>query len=286
MKYGLVIDLGATNIRVSLVNSNHEIVKKIKTDSSKEIDIAFKIYSEYKKMGINCIIEEIIVGVPGTIDFKNNIIRDLPNLNIKEYDLKSALYKLFNVKVTIINDASLAALGEYSLNKEEKVFQYITVSSGIGGGLVYNGKLFEGVNGFEQEIGRIIIKGDMTFESLCSGNALKNRLLKENIDEEYASSALLSKKENYKKVVDEWLDDLSIGVSNIIQVVNPSMIVFGGGLGSYLDHYKNGLLERLCKFLPRDVIDDIKFKESYYKDDSGIIGGSYLDLNCFDLKIL
>ena len=276
MRYGLVIDLGATNFRISLVNDKHEIVKKVKTDSSKEMDIAFSIYKEYKNMEIDCDIEEIVVGVPGTINFKNNIIRDLPNLNIKEYDLKSALNKLFNVKITIINDASLAALGEYSLFKEETKFQYITISSGIGGGFIYNGKLFEGNNGFEQEIGRMIIKQGFTFEELCSGNALKNRLLKENIDEEYASSALLSKKENYKKVVNEWLDDLSVGICNIIKILNPGTIVFGGGLGSYLDYFKNDLLERMAKELPSDIIGDLKLKESTYKDDSAIIGGSYL----------
>ena len=275
MKYGLVIDLGATNLRVALVNSNHEIVEKVKCDTSKDVDIAFSIYTEYKKMNSKDEIEKVVVGVPGTIDFKNNIIRDLPNLNIKNYNLRDALYKLFNVPIIICNDASLAALGEYSLHKEEKIFQYITISSGIGGGLIYNGELFEGSNGFEQEIGRMSVKGNR-FEDLCSGNALKNRLLKENIDEEYPSAALMSNKENYKKVVNEWLDDLSIGISNIIKIINPSMIVFGGGLGMHEEYFKKELIDRLKKELPFDIVDDLKITKAQYKDDSALIGGSYL----------
>ena len=275
MKYGLVVDLGATNLRVAIVNSDYKIEKKIKCNMDKSKDIAFNIFTEYKKLNLNYKIEGIVVGVAGSIDFKNNIIRDLPNLKIKEYDLNSALKKLFNVPVKIVNDASLAALGEYLNYKKEKVFQYITISSGIGGGLVYKGSLFEGNNGFEQEIGRIDVNGQ-SFESLCSGNALKNRLLKENIDEEYASSALLSKKGNYKKVVNEWLDDLSIGISSLIKVVNPSVIVFGGGLGCYLDYFKEGLVKRLEDKLPLDIVSDLKFYKAKYGDDSGLMGGCYL----------
>ena len=275
MKHALVIDLGATNLRIALVNEEHKIIKKIKCDVKKSVDIAFTIYTEYKKMNLDIDLEGIVVGVAGSIDFKNNIIRDLPNLKIKEYDLKSALNKLFNVPITIINDASLAAIGEYSLHKEEKVFQYITISSGIGGGLVYKGELFAGDNGFEQEIGRTIVKGEL-FEALCSGEAFKNRLLSAGIDEEYPSSALVSQKENYKKVVNEWLDDLSIGISNIVKVINPSMIVFGGGLGSYVEYFRKGLTERLYNYLPKDVVSDLKMLESHYKDDSALIGGSYL----------
>ena len=272
MKYGLVVDLGATNLRVAIVNEKYEIVKKIKCNVDKNKDLAFNIYTEYKKIEENFKLEGIVIGVPGSIDFKNNIIRDLPNLKIKEYDLKSALYKLFKVPIHIVNDASLAAIGEYINYREEKIFQYITISTGIGGGLIYKGKLFEGNNGFEQEIGRISVK-DKLFEELCSGNALKNRLLKENIDEEYASSALLSKNKKYQKVVNAWLDDLSIGIANIIKIINPSIIVFGGGLGVYLDYFKEGLVQRLEKIIPSDVIQDLKLEKSQYGDDSAIIGG-------------
>lgn len=275
MKYALVIDLGATNLRVAVINDLHEIVKKVKCDIKKSEDIAFTIFNEFKKMEIDINLEGIVVGVAGSIDFKNNIIRDMPNLKISNYDLHDQLYKLFSLPITIINDASLAALGEYSLHEGENIFQYITISSGIGGGLVYHGKLFDGHNGFEQEIGRMIIKGEL-FESLCSGNALKNRLLKENIDEEYPSSALMSQKENYRRVVDEWLDDLAVGISNIVKVINPSMIVLGGGLGSYIEYFRKGLVERLYNYLPYDIVTDLKLVESFYKDDSALIGGSYL----------
>lgn len=275
MRYGLVVDLGATNLRVAVVNDEYKIEKKVKCNVDKSKDIAFNIYTEYKKLNLDYELSGIVVAVPGSIDFKNNIIRDLPNLKIKEYDLYEALYKLFDIPVQIVNDASLAAVGEYLNHKEEKVFQYITVSSGIGGGLIYNGKLFEGNNGFEQEIGRINVNGEK-FESLCSGNALKNRLLKENIDEEYPSSALMSKKENYKKVVAEWLDDFSEGIASLIKVINPSMIVFGGGLGMHVEYFKEGLLKRLENKLPSDIVADLKIDKAIYGDDSALMGGCHL----------
>lgn len=275
MKFGLVVDLGATNLRVSIVNDNHEIVKKEKISSDKNKDIALQIFEEYKKIDVGYSIEKIVVGVPGTINSKKGIIRDLPNLNVNQYDLKSALVNLFGIPVELVNDASLAAIGEYSKHKDEKVFQYITISSGIGGALIYKGELFSGNNGFEQEIGRMVINDDL-FEKKCSGNALKLCLEKNNIFEEYPSNALISKDEKYECVKNEWLNELSIGISNIVKVVNPSIIVFGGGIGVYIDYYKQGLLERLKKELPIDVVDDLKLVEAYYKDDSALVGGSYL----------
>lgn len=275
MKYALVVDLGATNLRIAIVNSKHEIVKKVKVSTNKNEDIAYRIYKEFKNLNFVCILEGIVVGVPGSIDYKNNIIRDLPNLGIKGYDLEKNLSNLFNLPVKILNDASLACIGEYSLYKEEKVFQYITISSGIGGGLIYKQELFEGSNGFEQEIGRMFLKEDL-FENLCSGNALKKRLLNVGIEEEYPSNAIICDNEECKKVVNEWLDDLSEGIANIVKILNPSMIVFGGGIGSYIDYYKEGLLERMNKQLPEDVLKDLKINKSFYGDDSAIVGGSYL----------
>ena len=105
MKYALVVDLGATNLRIALVNDEHKILKKVKCLMDKSKDIAFTIYTEYKKMNLDLLIEGVAVGVAGSIDFKNNTIRDLPNLKIKEYDLYDALYKLFKVDIRIINDA-------------------------------------------------------------------------------------------------------------------------------------------------------------------------------------
>lgn len=275
MKYGLVIDLGATNLRVALVNDKHEIVEKSKVSVSDSKNLAKTIYYEYQKFKNQVEIEKVVVGIAGSIDFKNNTIRDLPNLKLKDYNLKETLFNLFNVEIVIVNDASLSAIGESSKHKGERVFQYITISSGIGGALIIDKKLFEGNNGFEQEIGRMIVNND-EFEQLCSGNALKNRLLKAGIDEEYPSSALISQNDKYKKVVEEWENDLAIGVSNIIKIVNPSMIVFGGGLGVYVKYFKKDLCTKMLNYLPNDIVNDLKIEESYYKDDSGLVGGSYL----------
>ena len=90
MKYALVVDLGATNFRIAIVNDNHEIVKKIKTSTDKNVDIAFKIYTEYKNLDVNYDLTAVVVGVPGSINFKGRIIRDLPNIKMNEYDLESA----------------------------------------------------------------------------------------------------------------------------------------------------------------------------------------------------
>ena len=82
--------------------------------------------------------------------------------------------------------------------------------------------------------------------------------------------------EEYKKIVNEWLDDLSVGICNIVKVLNPSIIVFGGGIGNYIDYYKKGLLDRLKEQLPIDVVADLKIEKAAFNDDSALVGGSYL----------
>ena len=75
------------------------------------------------------------------------------------------------------------------------MFQYITISSGIDGGLVYKGELFKGHLGFEQEIGRMIIRDNKTFEQLCSGTALKYNLARGNFNFKYPSDSIINKKD-------------------------------------------------------------------------------------------
>jgi predicted NBD/HSP70 family sugar kinase len=72
------------------------------------------------------------------------------------------------------------------------------------------------------------------------------------------------------------LDDFSEGIASLIQVINPSMIVFGGGLGMHVEYFKERLLKRLEDKLPNDIVNDLKIDKAIYGDDSALMGGCHL----------
>ncbi|HHU60020.1 TPA: ROK family protein [bacterium] len=279
MKYCLSIDIGASNIRLAIIDEQYKIINKVKEGTNKDLDLSEQIFLLYPKLNNKLKLEVVSVGVAGSLDFKRGLIRDVPGLNIFEYDLKSKLEDSFKVDVIINNDASLGAMGEYLMFDKEGVFQYITISTGIGGGLVYKDKLFKGHLGFEQEIGRMIIRDNKTFEQLCSGTALKLNLIKANFNFKYPSDSLVNKDAKHQDIIKNWVSDLAIGVSNVIKIINPSIIVFGGGLGKFLDYYKEDLVIELSKYLPTEVLTELLLEKSRLEDDNVLVGASYLAFN-------
>jgi glucokinase len=162
MKKIIAIDLGGTNLRASLV-VNNKIVKYMKNKTPKNekelIDLLFKniqllMDKDVKGIGVSC---------AGPL--KDGIIRNPPNLPLKNYNLKAALERRFKKRVKVFNDAHCVALAESLLGVKKKNFIILTLGTGVGGGIIINGKLYEG-QGFGGEMGHMILDDGKDFESL------------------------------------------------------------------------------------------------------------------------
>ncbi|MFA6549646.1 MAG: ROK family protein, partial [Candidatus Margulisiibacteriota bacterium] len=238
------IDLGGTKIAAVLANERGKILTDINIPTE-----AYKgrehVIGVIKKAAYTLIkgqkakIKAIGIGVPGPILYNKGIVIDPPNLpGWKRVNLKKILEKEFHVPVFVDNDANCAALAEayFGAGKNARHFIYITVSTGIGGGIIIDRKLYRGAIGAAGEFGHMIIdsKGFTCgcgnvgcFEALASGTAIKKRSGMDAIAVELAA------RQGDKKalaVIAETAHYLSIGIANLVNIFNPELVIVGGGV--------------------------------------------------------
>lgn len=294
MKIG--IDMGGSHVAIGVVNENGEIVEKFEKDiktigdeakngiSSYVIECVSKIIEKYN-------IEKIGIGAPGTP--RNGILTYLINLEIKEFDITSILKEHFDIPVKLKNDAKCAGLAEKTYGALEKYQDavFLCLGTGIGASVFMNGKELQPIQNPGMEIGHMVIdkngikcncgkKG--CFETYCSVKRLKDKLINEmNLSEKISSKELLEilklrcQEENVKKILDEYMDNLNIGLSNIIDIFAPQAICLGGGFVYFEEVLYKTFLEKYYnerKAFYKDEIPDIKL--AVLGNDAGIIGAT------------
>lgn len=292
MKYIVGIDIGGTNVRAALLDEERNILDKIKIQN--EVDkgpeynldkIIDHINTNWKSKGI----KGIGIGCPGPLDIKNGKILKAPNL--KGWDnfcVKGYIEEKTSLKTEINNDANVAGLAEAAVGSAkgaESVF-YITVSTGVGGALIINNKIVNGANSSAGEICNLIINEDKYshsglvqggLEGQCSGpniarkasNILGRKLETPEVFELYKSN-----NEEIKKLVDELCDNLAKGITNIIAVVDPEVIVLGGSVILYNTSLIPIIKEKVkAKALNGDSLD---IRVAEIGDDAGLKGASLL----------
>ena len=297
MKIG--IDLGGSHIAVGVVDNNNELIEKVEKDFSEEdkmyiITVTQKFIVENVKIfEENYEIESIGIAVPGVA--KNGVIIKTVNLGINNYDIKSSLEEKLQKKVNVRNDGKCACIAEYkNLIKEDKAIEnanilFLTIGTGIGGGIIYNGKLLEGHTFEGYELGHMIIKANGIpckcgksgcFERYGSileyKNKVKQRLnISKDINGEPLRDLIKSRKNEILDINEQYISDLAIGISNLINIFEPDLIVIGGGFVHYSSIFENDLKDILLNstllFNRRNNID---IRYAKLGNDAGIIGAT------------
>ncbi len=174
-KYYLAVDIGATNTRVAL-GSVKGIIDKIvfKTPrSGDEYAIANKIYDIVMKAYREWInrIEAVGIGSIGPIDLRRGRVVNTPNLPIHNFELRKPLMDLLGKPVYVLNDAVAGVLGEkvFGLGRDKENILYVTISTGVGGGVIVNNHLLLGKMGNAHEIGHIVVDYDSDIPCGCGG---------------------------------------------------------------------------------------------------------------------
>ncbi len=294
MKIG--IDMGGSHVAIGVVNKNGEIIEKFDKDiktmgEQAKIEMATYIIENISKIKENYDIEEIGIGAPGTP--KNGILTNLVNLEIKEFDIISILERHFDIPIKLKNDAKCAGLAEktYGALKDYQDAVFLCLGTGIGANVFMEEKELQPIQNPGMEIGHMVIdkngiecncgkKG--CFETYCSIKRLKNKLINEmNLSKEVSSKELLeilkwrAKEENIKKILEEYIDNLNIGLSNIIDIFAPQAICLGGGFVYFEEILYKPFLEKYYnerKSFYKDRIPDIKL--ALLGNDAGIIGAT------------
>ena len=251
------------------------------------------IIENVKKMQEKYEITEMGIAVPGTIS-KNIIVKSV-NLGIKDYNLIENLQKEIKIPIKIRNDAKCAAIAEskYGVLKQYNRSIFLTLGTGIGGAVIINNQLLDTGDLPGCEFGHIIIEKDGIpcncgkkgcFEKYASMKAFKNNLREAlELDERTRGEELLDKirknsKENkdydiINNVVGEYIKDLAIGISNLINIFEPEAIGIGGSFvffeDVFLDKLKQYIQKENLLFNPREKLI---IETAVLNNDAGIIG--------------
>lgn len=263
-KYYAGIDLGGTFVKCAIIDSDGLVLSKDKIPTGKERsyseiikDMSQLVISMQEKLGVK--VSAIGIGSPGSIDSANGIVIYNNNIGWKNVDLSAEMRKYVDVPVFVANDANVAALGEqfYGSGKSYKNIIFITLGTGVGGGIIIDGELFEGYKSVGAEIGHAVIKmgGEICscgrkgcFEAYASATALirqtKKAMLKDKdsylwklvdgnidkVDGKTAFDGLRAGDKTAKKVVNTYVKYLSEGVLNLCNEFRPEAVVLGGGI--------------------------------------------------------
>ena len=301
-KFAIGIDLGGTNLRVALVSEDGEIVRKIKRPSSDRI--VESILESIDEIGHREVLG-IGLGIAGLIDRKNNRVFASPNLRAVEgVDIVGEIRKSFNVPIYMENDANAAALGEKigGAGRGFDNFVLLTLGTGIGGGMVYGGRLVE----VSAEIGHMSINADAEkcpcgnigcLENYASARAMVSKvvtllekgtesLLKEcckgsiyKITPEDIYSAALEGDMLSREVLRDAGKYLGVGLANIINIISPEAIILAGGLIGAWNIYVQEAIKEASRRAYKDLFDSVKIIPSSLGDNAGILGAACLVFN-------
>ena len=301
MKIG--IDIGGSHIATGLVNKRGEIISKETRDINisnindgkrveklllEIIENEIEVLLEKNDYTINDI-TKIGIGVPGSP--KQGKIRNLVNLHIKEFNLGEILNQKYKVNVTIKNDGKCAGIAEkkYGSLKKYKDCIFLCIGTGVGSCVFFNDEMLEPIQNPGFEFGHMIIdkKGRKCncgklgcFETYASMKkfkleAINNFKMDSTVEAEEVQMYIRNNmnKKNVCDFVNEYLNNISIGLSNIITIFEPQAISFGGSFSYYCDIFLPILKEKLeiMMFNKDTKTDLIKAK---LKNDAGIIGAT------------
>lgn len=296
MKIG--IDLGGSHIAIGVIDSNGKIIekneKRITNIEKQNIKKSIEEYiiSQTNQWRQKYEIEEVGIGMPGWT--KNGVVMSSGNLGIKDYNIIEALQEI-GLPIKIKNDAKCAALAEhaYGCLKGYNRSIFLTLGTGIGGAAFLDNQLLKAGIRPGYEFGHMIIKKDGIlcqcgskgcFERYASMKALKNNLRKAlNLDETTSGEELLKiirknclENENYKiieNIISQYIEDLSIGIQNLIHIFEPEVIGIGGSFVYFKDMLLERLIVKLQEFNKNDIERrNIKIKTAILGNEAGIIG--------------
>lgn len=314
MNYCIGVDLGGTNIAAGIVDlDTKEIVKKasIKTNAPRSceeiskdiIDLCRRLCSQIGEPLRN--VRWIGVASPGIV--KGGVVVSASNLGWKNAHLAETIQKFSGVHAYAANDANAAAYAEaiWGVGKGSRSLVAVTLGTGVGGGVVIDGRIWEGINGFAAELGHVIV--DMEgrvcscgkrgcLEAYCSGSALiaetrrfiklypesqMNRLCGGDLNRINPSMAFRAKDDGDVAatiLIDEFIKYLSMGISNIINIFQPDIVCIGGGISSEGEKLVGPLRESVRRMSFGIDGERTRLETAHFLNDAGIIGGALLGL--------
>ncbi|MCX8514311.1 MAG: ROK family protein [Burkholderiales bacterium] len=252
------IDLGASNIRAGLV-VNGKIIRytkaKLPTNKTYQnvLDLIFQCIDEI----IEPEVVAIGIGVPSIVERNSGIVYNVQNIpQWQEVPLKDILQQRYSCQVAVNNDANCFALGEYlyGTGKNYTNFIGITIGTGVGGGIINNGKLLIDVNCGSGEFGEMLYL-DSKYENYCSGMFFT---LKYSTTAEEVFHQAQNGNTDAIAICNEFGHHLGKLIYSIVAAFDPEVILLGGSIASGYALYQSAIYEELAKFPYPLIINRLK----------------------------
>jgi glucokinase len=279
--FSIGVDLGGTNLRIAAVSQQGELMEKVTLGTRVALgkdhvmgamcDAIRVLASRY---GANFTLQGIGIGVPGIIDMKTGMLRESPNLpGWAETPVRAEIERLLGTRVILENDANVAALGEKWLGAARDVddMAMLTLGTGVGGGIVLQGRIWHGMTGMAGEFGHMTVEPEgppcgcgnrgcveqyasatavvrMAKEAIASGRA-PGLAKAASSDPEFSSKAIynlaIQGDEEAKKIFGRVGRALGICLANLVNAFNLNMYVIGGGASSAWEAFSPFIFEEL-----------------------------------------
>ncbi len=306
----LGVDLGGTNIAIGVVTDAGQILTKdsvptIRTRPYPEIvaDMAKLCEKVTADAGLTLDdIQAIGIGSPGSIDNKNGIVEYANNLQFHHAAIAEELRKHIDKPINLENDANAAAYGEYRINGEgASSFIFITLGTGVGGGIIIDGKIYRGFNGAGGELGHLTLvhKGEPCtcgnlgcWESYASVTALirqtreaiiahpesaMNELIAGDLDKVSGRTSFNAARQGdvtAQKVVNQYIEYVASGLLGVVNVFQPEIVAIGGGISREGDFLLKPIQEYVEKYGYNKYMPRTTIKTATLFGDAGIIGAA------------
>jgi len=316
------IDMGGTKVLGCVVNSKEGIVARVKKPTDPKSSrkkyihqLAEVVFELIDVVHINKNkIKAVCLGVPGTLNPNTGVIGLAPNLGLKNFNIKKILEREIPYPVLIENDANLGALGikNFGVGKKANNILAVFVGTGIGGGLIIDGKLYRGSNYVAGEIGHMLVELNGPkcgcgrrgcFEAIASRTAIVNKIIKDiksgklsqlselvKSGERIKSGSLASAVRSGDEVVISRIREGCIVIGRVLasisNLLNLDMIVLGGGL---IEAAGSFMMPEIKSAFKSHVLDDsakgLKIVASKLADDAAIYGGIKLAEEFLEVRV-
>ena len=313
MKYGFGVDLGGTTVKIAYFDENGQMLDKweiptVTAEGGKQIlpDIAASVNEYRRSRSIpDASLLGLGIGVPGPVDASGKVNRCV-NLGWGVFNISKELSDLTGLSVKAGNDANVAALGEYwkggGKGCENVVF--VTLGTGVGGGIIIEGRLLHGTHGSGAEIGHMVLNPKETIvcncgkrgcvEQYCSATGIV-RLAKIRLGQDEAPSSLReleavtcrdifdAGKAGDKvalEILDQYYDFMGQFLGNVCSVVDPEVVVIGGGVSKAGDILLKGIEPYFKKYVFH-AASSVQFNLASLGNDAGAYGAFKLAVDAF-----
>ncbi len=297
MMYYICIDIGGTSIKYGVLSEKGEIFID-GTVSTKVTEKENFILSDVKKLVRNILdeyknyeIKGICVSTAGVVNPEKGEIA-YAGPTIPKYTgtkIKEELEKEFSISCEVENDVNCAGLGEYwkGAGKGSKSMVCLTIGTGIGGSVILDGKLLNGIGYTAGEIGYMDVNGSY-IQNIASSKYLVEKVQKEKEEKEGITDAItgvdifeLAKKGDEICIagINEIISNLAVGVRNIIYLLNPEVIVIGGGITAQKEYLEEKIRKEVNDGMISDMFRKTRIELAQQGNQAGLLGALYNFLN-------